>query len=86
MPPVDFKARMGFALFAFCRGECNVHSLRSTSGATPADLLMTSITAGHISTCISRGGSWFRFKLAINHTEDERVTIVPVTLPDVRFV
>ena len=34
-----FKARVGSALFAFCRGECNVHSLRSTSSATLADLL-----------------------------------------------
>ena len=27
----------------FCRGECNVHSLRSTSGATHADLLVASV-------------------------------------------
>ena len=39
MSPLRFKARVGSALFAFCRGECNVHSLRSTSGATLADLL-----------------------------------------------
>ena len=37
--PLGFKARVGSALFAFCGGECNVHSLRSTSGATLADLL-----------------------------------------------
>ena len=36
--PLGFKVRVGSALFAFCRGECNVHSLRSTSGATHADL------------------------------------------------
>ena len=39
MSPLGFKARVGFALFAFCRGECNVHSQRSTSGATLPDLL-----------------------------------------------
>ena len=38
--PLGFKARVGSALFAFCGGECNVHSPRSTSGAfTHADLL-----------------------------------------------
>ena len=37
--PLGFKARVGSALFAFFRGgECNVHSLRSTSGATHANL------------------------------------------------
>ena len=30
---------LGSALFAFCGGKCNVHSLRSTSSATLADLL-----------------------------------------------
>ena len=41
MSPLGFKARVGSALFAifFCRGECNVHSPRFTSGATLADLL-----------------------------------------------
>ena len=37
MSPMGFKARVGSALFAFCEGKCNVHSLRSTSGATHAD-------------------------------------------------
>ena len=37
--PLGFKARMGSALFAFYGGECNVHSPRSTSGATHANLL-----------------------------------------------
>ena len=37
--PLGFKARVGSALFAFCGGKCNVHSLRSTSGATLVDLL-----------------------------------------------
>ena len=38
--PLGFKARVGSALFAFCGGECNIHSLRSTSGATLAELLV----------------------------------------------
>ena len=37
--PLGFKVRVGSALFTFCGGECNVHSPRSTSGATHADLL-----------------------------------------------
>ena len=41
MSPLGFKARVGSALFAFSRGKCNVHSPRSTSGATHADLLVT---------------------------------------------
>ena len=39
MSPLGFKARVGSSLFAFYKGECNVHSLRSTSGATLANLL-----------------------------------------------
>ena len=39
MSSLGFKARVGSALFAFCAGECNVHSPRSTSGATLANLL-----------------------------------------------
>ena len=31
----------------FCGGECNVHSLRSTSGVTHAKLLVVGITTGH---------------------------------------
>ena len=46
----------------FCRGKCNVHSLRSTSGATHANLLAASITASHFHTCISRGGTWLGFE------------------------
>ena len=41
--PLGFKARVGSALFTFRRGKCNVHSLRSTSGATNADLLAASM-------------------------------------------
>ena len=38
--PLGFKARVGSELFAFLSGdECNLHSLRSTSGATCTDLL-----------------------------------------------
>ena len=60
----------------FCGGECYVHSLKSTSGATPANNLMASIAAGHFPTCISRGGTWIGFNWAITCTEDERATIV----------
>ena len=35
--PLGFKVRVGSAL-----EKCNAHSLRSTSGATPTNLLMTS--------------------------------------------
>ena len=40
MSPLGFQARVGSALFAFCGGKCNVHSPRSTSGATLADLFV----------------------------------------------
>ena len=43
MSPLGFKVRVGSALFTFCGGECNVHSLRSTSGATLANLLAASL-------------------------------------------
>ena len=43
MSPLGFKARVGSALFAFCRGKCNVHSPRSTSGATCADHLVAGV-------------------------------------------
>ena len=40
------QSQSGFCLFhLFCRGECNIHSPRSTSCATPANLLMVNITA-----------------------------------------
>ena len=38
-----FQRQSGFCLIhVFCGGECNVHSLRSTSGATHANLLAAS--------------------------------------------
>ena len=37
---LGLKARKGSALFTFCGGECNVHSPRSTSSATVANLLV----------------------------------------------
>ena len=40
---LGFKARVGSALFAFCGGEGIVHSPRSTSGATLADLLASNL-------------------------------------------
>ena len=53
--PLDFKARVGSALFAFCRGKSNVHSLRSTSGARHADLLAADIAASPVPTYCCRG-------------------------------
>ena len=41
--PLDFKAKVGSALF-----KCNVHSLKSTSGATHADLLAARAHPAHI--------------------------------------
>ena len=74
--PLGFKARAGSE---FCRGKCNVHSLRSTSDAIPAHHLATGIAASHFPTCISRGGTWLGFEWAITWTEDKRTTIVPAT-------
>ena len=42
-----FQCWSGLCLIHASRGECNVHSLRSNSGATPTNLSMASITAGH---------------------------------------
>ena len=58
-----FQSQSGFCLIH--GDECNVHSLRSTLGATPAVLLMASITASHIPTCISRGETCLGFERAI---------------------
>ena len=78
--PLDFKARAGSTLFAFfCRGECTVHSPRSTTGAICTNLLVAGSVAGHFPTCISRGGIWLGFERAITSTEDERATIVSAT-------
>ena len=77
--PLGFNARVGSALSTFYKGECNVHSQRSTSGATLADLLAASSRAGHFPTCISKGGTWLGFELVITRTVDRHATIVPVT-------
>ena len=50
-----FKARVGSALFAFCGGKCNIHSLRSTSSATHANLLAASIAASPVPIYSCRG-------------------------------
>ena len=68
-----------FIISLFCGGKCNVHSPRSTSGATPANLMTVGIPASHLPTCISKSDSWLRFEWEITHTEDECTTIVPVT-------
>ena len=41
--PLGFNVRVGSASFTFCGGKCNIHSPRSTSGATLADLLVASV-------------------------------------------
>ena len=60
MTSLGFKARVGSELFIFCGDESNIHSLRSTSGATLTDLLTTGIISGHFPTYFSRGGNWLR--------------------------
>ena len=57
MSPLVFKARVGSALFTFfCRGKCNVHSLRSTSGATLCRPLgRAGVHAGPVPTYCCRG-------------------------------
>ena len=74
-----FQSQSGFCLIhLFCGGKCNVHSPRSNSAAIPANLLTAGITARHFPTCISRCGSWLRFKRVIIHTEDKNTTIVAI--------
>ena len=52
-----FQSQSGFCLIHFsCVGQCNVHSLRSTSGATHASLLVTGaqpVTSPH--SCVEVG-------------------------------
>ena len=43
--PLGFKARVGSALFELSGGVHVTHSLRFTSGVTPADLLVASMAA-----------------------------------------
>ena len=54
---LGFKARVSSALFAFfCVGKCNEDSLRSTSGATHANLLEASSAAGHFTNASAEVG------------------------------
>ena len=55
MSSPGFKAGVGSALFAFCGSEYGVHSPRSTSGATCANLLVAGITASPVPTYCCRG-------------------------------
>ena len=50
MSTLGFKARVGYALFYFCGGEYNAHSLGSTSGATRANLLTVSVATNRFPT------------------------------------
>ena len=47
-------------------GKCKLHSLRCTSGATPADLLTASMTASDFLTGCSRGRSWLGMEWAFH--------------------
>ena len=44
-----FQSQSGLP-YLHCRGECKVYFLRSTSDATPADLLTTSMAASPVPT------------------------------------
>ena len=46
---LGFKARVGNLI---CRGICDIHSLRFTSGATPLQVYMASTSASHLQTCM----------------------------------
>ena len=46
MSPLDFKARVGSALFELCGGVHDICSLRFTSGATPLKVYIASIAVG----------------------------------------
>ena len=56
-----FQSQSRFYLIRFF-AEANVHYLRSTSGATCADLLVASSTTSHFPTCISSGRTWLGFE------------------------
>ena len=68
-------------MYLFYKGEYSVHSPRSLSGATPADFLMASITAGHFPTCINRGGIlariWARVQYSITYIQHLLLSIYP---------
>ena len=61
-----FQSQNRFCLIRciFYGGKCNIHSLRSTFGATRANLLPVGITGGYFPTYISRGGTWSGFERA----------------------
>ena len=42
MSPLSFKAKVGCLPCSICESKYNVHSLKSTSGATPADIFHVS--------------------------------------------
>ena len=56
--PLDFKARVGSALFALGRGICITQYLRFTSDATPANLLVASMAAEPISSTYLQRHWW----------------------------
>ena len=58
LDPLGFKARVGSALFPFCGGKYNVHSPRSTSGATLTDLLAAGLQLVLSPHTVCRGGGY----------------------------
>ena len=53
--PLCFKPEWVPPYLLFCRGKCNVQSLRYTSGATCADLLAAGIAAIEKHKCRNKG-------------------------------
>ena len=54
--PLGFQSQSGFLPYLlFCGGKCNVHSPRSTSGATYADLLAADIATSPVPIYCFRG-------------------------------
>ena len=73
---LGFKDRVGSALFTFCRGKCNVDSLRSTSGDRHADLLVAVIAVSHFPTCLCRGGTQIRMDTRCTRYHCARVILI----------
>ena len=77
-----FQSKSALCLIHFF-AEAIVHSQRSTSGATCADLLAAGSAAKNFPTCISRGGSW----LAITAQKMKALPLYTATSVDVnKFV
>ena len=58
-----FKTRVDSALFTFCKGKCNVHFPRCTSGATPAELMTACISSHRIAAGLIKFFAMFLFQV-----------------------